>query len=250
MDISVVIITKNEERNIRRCLASLQGLAKEVIVIDSFSDDGTQEICAEFGVRFIQQKWMGYSATKNKGNALANYPWILSLDADEALTADLRQHIQDLNNKPLAAYSFNRLAFYCGKPIRRCGWYPDRKVRLFPKNKARWEGDFVHEELVPDANLPIHHLEGDLMHFTYYNVEEHHAKSEKYSDLAAQALVENPSGKLRFKATFSPVMRFFKMYILRLGFLDGYYGYQVCRITAGEVRKKYQKALRLQKSQG
>lgn len=247
MDITAVIITKNEERNIRRCLASLQGVAKEVIVMDSFSVDATQEICEEFGVRFIQHEWLGYAAMKNKGNSLATQPWILSIDADEALTADLRKSLLSLDNNPHAVYEFNRLAVYCGQPIKRCGWYPDRKKRLFPTQKARWEGDYVHEELVADAELPKIHLKGDLMHFTYYKVEEHLARAERYSDLAAQSLVTRPTSNLRLKAIFSPVVRFLKMYVLRLGFLEGYYGYKICSITAQEVRKKYQKALALQK---
>lgn len=248
MKITAIVITKNEERNIRRCLASLQGIAEEVIVLDSFSEDETREICEEFGVKFVQQEWLGFSATKNLGNEMATHPWILSLDADEMLTTELRSSILEVKNDPKGAYSFNRLAFYCGKPIKHCGWYPDRKLRLFPRGKARWEGEYVHEQLKVDADVKVTHLKGDLLHFSYYTIREHESRAKRYSDLAAQGLVNQSAISLQLKAIFSPIYRFVKMYVFRLGFLDGNLGYNICRITAKEVRLKYQKAAALKKS--
>jgi glycosyltransferase involved in cell wall biosynthesis len=245
MKISAVVITKNEERNIRRCLASLQGVAEEVLVLDSFSEDETREICEEFGVRFVEQEWLGFAATKNLGNEMATHPYILSLDADEQLTTELRNSILEAKQNPSGAYSFNRMAFYCGKPIKHCGWYPDRKLRLFPKGKARWEGEFVHEKLVVDEDVKVTHLKGDLLHYSYYTLREHFDRAERYSSLAAQELSRQPMGRLRMKSIFSPIFRFLKMYIFRLGFLDGKHGYDVCRITAREVRLKYRKAMAL-----
>lgn len=243
MKISAVVITKNEERNIRRCLASLQGVAEEVIVLDSFSEDDTREICEEFGVRFIEQEWLGFAATKNLGNDLATHPYILSLDADEQLTTELRNSILKAKSDPNGAYSFNRMAFYCGKPIKHCGWYPDRKLRIFPKGKGRWTGEYVHETLQVDEDVPVTHLKGDLLHYSYYTVREHLDRAERYASLAAQELAAQPLGRLRFKRAVSPRFRFFKMYVLQLGFLDGKHGYDVCRITARKVRLKYQKAI-------
>lgn len=248
MKISAIVITKNEERNIRRCLASLQGVAEEVIVLDSFSEDETRDICEEFGVRFVQQEWLGFSATKNRGNEMATHPYILSLDADEMLTTELRNSILEVKKNPQGAYSFNRLAFYCGKPIKHCGWYPDRKLRLFPKGKASWQGEYVHEQLTADPDVKVTHLQGDLLHFSYYSIRDHESRARRYSDLASQGLVDRSAVSLQLKSLFSPIYRFFKMYVLRLGFLDGSNGYQICRITAMEVRLKYKKALALKKA--
>ncbi|MEM7036437.1 MAG: glycosyltransferase family 2 protein [Bacteroidota bacterium] len=245
MKISAVIITKNEARNIGRCLESLQGVADEVIVLDGQSTDGTQDICRQFGAQVVDQEWKGYARTKNIGNAMAAHPYVLSLDADEALSAELKAAMLAAKSNLKGVYSFNRLAFYCGKAIRYCGWYPDRKIRLFPKGGAEWQGDFVHEELVPKPDQSQTHLPGDLLHYTYYTVDEHRARARKYADLAAEAIARKKKGGLLFKVLFSPPWRFFQMYILKLGFLDGAAGFRICRITAQEVRWKYSKARKL-----
>lgn len=241
--ISAVIITKNEERNIRRCLESLQGVADEIIVLDSHSTDGTKAICAEFGVRFVEQDWLGYATTKNQGNSLATHDFVLSLDADEALSPTLREAILAVKPKLENVYSFNRLTIYCGQEIRHCGWYPDRKPRLFRKGAAAWEGAYVHETLVPKADVPVQQLKGDLLHYSYYSIGEHVTRTNKYAELAAQRLVEGGKSGLLFKALFSPGFRFFKNYVLRLGFLDGFYGLVICTVSSWEVFLKYAKAI-------
>ncbi len=239
MQISAVIITKNEERNIGRCLASLEGLADEVIVVDTFSEDKTLDICRKYGVKVISKDWMGYAATKNFANEQASCPYILSLDADEALTDVLRNSILGIKQKMNGVYSFNRLAYYCGKPIKHGGWYPDRKIRLFPKGSARWEGAYVHEELVPQAGLFETWLDGDLLHYTYYTVDEHRARARRYAALAAESLKSKKRGILLVKAAFSPLWRFIQMYFVRLGVLDGWRGFRIGIITAREVAWKY-----------
>ena len=148
LKLSVVIITLNEEKNIERCLQSVKDIADEIIVVDSYSDDRTEEICSEFGVKFIQQKFKGYVDQKNDGNALASHDYILSLDADEALSEELAASISQVKeNWQFDAYAMNRLTSYCGKWIRHSGWYPDRKSRLFDRRKARWTGHLVHERV-------------------------------------------------------------------------------------------------------
>lgn len=244
MRISAVIITKNEARNIGRCLESLQGLADEVIVVDTFSEDGTQEICLELGAKVVEKEWLGYAATKNFANGLATGDYVLSMDADEALSETLRASILGLKGNLQGVYQFNRLAFYCGQPIRHGGWYPDRKVRLFPKGGAQWEGAYVHEALVPDPALSNTWLKGDLLHYTYYTVDEHVERAKKYAALAAEKLKSRSKASLRMKALFSPTWRFVQMYCLKLGFLDGKRGYQIAAITAREVGWKYRGALR------
>lgn len=244
MKISAVIITKNEERNIGRCLASLNGVADEMIVVDTFSEDKTKEICEKHGARVIDKEWMGYSATKNFANDQAQFPYILSLDADEALTDTLKNSILAIKAELKGVYTFNRLAYYCGKPIRRAGWYPDRKIRLFPKGGAKWEGAYVHEELVPAEGLEETILKGDLLHYTYYTVEEHKQRAWRYAGLAAEKLKGKSKGTLILKAVFSPLWRFIQMYFIRLGVLEGWRGFRISSITANEVAWKYWGALR------
>ena len=132
--ISAVIITYNEEKNIRRCLASLQGIAEEIVVVDSHSTDRTKEICSRYeNVNFISTDWKGFSDTKNYGNDIAKHSWIISLDSDEELSKELKANIASLELKEENAYEFNRLTNYCGKWVKYCGWSPDIKVRLFNK---------------------------------------------------------------------------------------------------------------------
>jgi glycosyltransferase involved in cell wall biosynthesis len=244
MKISAIIIAQNEERNIGRCLASLVGIADEVIVVDGHSTDGTVAICHAQGARVVAQDWLGYAATKNLGNDLATHPYVLSIDADEAISTELREAILAVKGSLDGGYSFNRLAFYCGEPVRHCGWYPDVKLRLFPRGRARWEGAYVHETLVRDADLPVTHLKGDLLHYTYYSVAEHRERARKYATLAADRLRGRGKLGLFLKAVFSPAWRFLQMYCFKLGFLDGWRGWRVCTITAREVRWKYWWALR------
>ena len=243
--ISAVIITKNEERNIGRCLDSLKGIVDEILVVDSFSEDRTREISEKAGAKFVEQQWMGYSATKNWANDQAEGPYILSLDADEALSSELRNSIEKVKGSMNGVYEFNRLTNYCGKWIRHSGWYPDRKVRLFPKGKARWEGEYVHETLKTDADQPKTHLTGDLYHYSYYQIREHIARANKYSDLAAQKIVDAGKGGLLFKCMVNPYFRFWKHYLLKGGFLDGFYGFVISVIASFEVFLKYAKAISL-----
>jgi (heptosyl)LPS beta-1,4-glucosyltransferase len=243
--IAAVIITLNEARNIGRCLDSLAGLADEVLVLDSGSTDGTQEIAASKGAKVVEVTWQGYSATKNLGNDMASQAYILSLDADEALSEELKASILALKGKMSGAYSFNRLAFYCNKPIKHGGWYPDEKLRLFPKGQAKWQGAFVHEELILEKGLAATKLKGDLLHYTYYTVAEHKERAAKYARLAADKLQGKAKAKLLAKALFSPGWRFFQMYFLKLGFLDGWRGWRIATVTAGEVWRKYWWAMKI-----
>lgn len=237
--VSAVIITFNEERNIQRCLDSLVDVVDEIVVVDSYSTDRTKAICQASNVVFIQREWKGYSATKNFAHTKASFDWILSLDADEELSETLRTHLLKARMTGLSgAYRFARLTNYCGHWVYYGGWYPDKKVRLFHKNDAAWEGNFVHEELVLKEGIPITELAGDLYHFSYYTIEEHIQRSEKYARLGAEKIAAK--GKSVFlKCIFSPVVRFIQMYFLKTGFLDGYYGFKIAMITAREVRLKY-----------
>lgn len=243
--LSVVIITFNEERNIDRCLRSVKELADEVVVMDSFSTDGTERICREHGVRFIQRAWEGYSATKNAANASASFDWILSLDADEAPSPRLIQSILELKKKEsLSTASFNRLTNYCGSWIRHCGWYPDVKIRLFDRRNTRWVGH-IHEELNFSQPVTVQHIEGDLLHYSYYSMEEHYRQAEKFATLSAENMFAKGKKTNGLQLLVKPAFKFFRNYVIKLGFLDGISGYRVCRIAAYETYLKYSKLSKL-----
>jgi glycosyltransferase involved in cell wall biosynthesis len=246
--ISVVIITFNEETNIARCLEAANRVADEIVVVDSFSSDNTENICKEYGVVFLQRAWEGYSSAKNFGNRNAKGDFILSLDADEVISDQLVESILHVKNALQGAYKFNRLTNYAGKWVKHCGWYPDAKIRIFPKDKALWEGDFVHETLVVNNDLPVHHLNGDLLHYSYKSKSDHLQRIEKYSELHAQKMHSEGKRAGVLKLYLSPMMKFFRDYILQLGFLDGKTGFTICRLSALAVFKKYKKLRRMNKT--
>ncbi len=249
MKISATIITKNEERNIERCICSLKGVADEIIVLDSFSTDRTEEICLQHNVRFEKREWEGYSASKNYLNSLASHGYILSIDADEALDDTLREAILGIKEtQEKAVYSVNRLTNYCGKWIKHSGWYPDIKVRLFPKEGSYWDGEYVHEELKFPNDLKEVQLDGHLLHYSYYNYKEHRERADKYSELTAQKM--NKAGKRAsaLKPYLSGIGRFISMYIIKGGFLDGKMGYKIASISAQSNIFKYKELRRLNKA--
>ena len=241
MNFSVVIITHNEARNIGRCLESLAGMTDDIVVVDSFSTDQTEAICREKGARFFQRAFDGYAGQKNWANAQARHPWVLSMDADEALSPELRASLLEIKDPERhIGYAMNRRTNYCGQWIKHSGWYPDRKIRLFRRDHAQWGGPAVHERLLlPDPQRNVGFLRGDLLHHSYYTVEEHYARAAKYADLAAQTM--HGSGKKAhwWNLAFSPAFKFVRNYIFRLGFLDGRAGWTICRIAALETYWKY-----------
>lgn len=237
--ISIVIITLNEERNIGRCLKSVQGLSDDIVVVDSFSADNTQMICEKNGARFVQAKWLGYSDTKNFANSIAKYDWILSLDADEALSEELRRSITDaLLKKDMKPYRVNRLTNYCGSWIKHGAWYPDYKLRIFNRTISKWHG-YIHENLSGTEEQYTEILEGDCFHYTYYSVDEHLKQTEKFSRMRAEEMFHEGKKVSLLKMIFAPRFRFFRDYFLKLGFLDGTAGYRVARISAKAVYLKY-----------
>jgi (heptosyl)LPS beta-1,4-glucosyltransferase len=246
MKITATIITLNEERNIRRCINSLKPIADEIIVLDAFSNDGTGEICKELEVTFTQREWKGYSDAKNYLNSLANGAYILSIDADEALDEKLQKSISEIKNiKEPQVYSVNRLTNYCGKWIKHLGWYPDVKVRLFPKEGSKWVGEFVHEELVYPSSLKVIQLPGHLEHYSYYSFEEHRARADKYSALTAKKLHAKGKNASPLKPYLSALGRFVSMFIIKRGFLDGKMGFKIAQISAQSNVFKYKELRRL-----
>jgi len=231
--LSVVIITYNEARNIERVLQSISTVADEIIVVDSFSTDETQSICKHYPVTFIQREWKGYSDQKNFANTQTQFEYILSLDADEAPDAILIDAILSLKKEGFkSVYVMNRLVNYCGQWIKHSTWYPDKKIRLFPKSKANWTGQFVHEELTFEQDFNAIELPGHLLHYTYYSYEEHRLRADKYSTLTAQKMHHNGKTAGILKPYLSGLARFVSMYFINLGFLDGYKGFKIAQISA------------------
>ncbi len=241
MKISATIITFNEERNIARAIESLR-CCDEIVVIDSGSVDRTVEIAEKLGARVVDAVWHGYAGQKNLASEQAAHDWILSIDADESLSEALEGEIWQLkkNGPEFDGYTMPRLAQYLGRWILHSGWYPDRKVRLFDRRKARWVGDFVHESVELEGR--VGHLKSNLLHFTCDSLSEHLKTMDRYTTLAAEQLVSR--GR---KVTFSqmlvdPPWTFFRTFVLQRGFLDGLEGMAIAYMAALYQFLKFAKA--------
>lgn len=246
--ISAVILTLNEEKNIERCITSVIGVADDVVVVDSFSTDRTEEICLALGVRFVKHKFEGYGPQKNWALEQAIYPIVLSLDADEALSDELRESIFEVKHSWDAdGYSFNRLTSYCGKWIHHCGWYPDSKLRLWDTNKGGWSDANIHESVIMHHGSTTKWLKGDLMHYTFYTISEHIGQVNKFSEIKAKAKHAKGKRTSLIAILVNPLFKFIKSYFIKGGFLDGRHGFYVCSISAFSTFLTYAKLLELQK---
>jgi len=246
--LSALVITFNEENNIHRCLSSLLPVADEIIVVDSFSTDNTEAICSEFGVRFIKHPFVGHIEQKNYAVDQATYNLVLSLDADEALSEELQANILVIKNLeiPLDGYRMNRLTNYCGKWIWHSGWYPDAKLRLWDRQKGYWGGVNPHDRVVLQS-IEIGHLKGNLLHFSYHSISQHVKQINLFTDIAAKSKLSN--GKISnfyiIKILIAPPWEFIKKYIIKLGFMDGYYGFIIAILGSYYKFLKYIKIKQL-----
>lgn len=222
-------MTYNEERNIRRCLESLRDIADEIVVVDSYSTDNTEHICREAGVIFLRHKFEGYIEQEKYALGKTSYGFVLSLDADESLSDNLRESIRSVkNNWDSDGYSFNRLTSYCGKWIRHCGWYPDEKIRLWDKKRGEWGGTNPHPKVIMKEGSLVKLLDGDLLHYSYHSIRQQIEQINSFSDAAARAAYETGKKSIFIKdILFNPLFTFIKMYFLQRGFLDGYYGFVI-----------------------
>lgn len=247
--LSVVIITFNEEKNIGRCLESVKSIADEIVVVDSLSTDKTKELCTSYGVTFIEQKFLGYIEQKNFAFSKATHDHVLSLDADEALSDTLKLSIQRVKESWICdGYNFNRLTNYCGQWIYHSGWYPDSKLRLVKKSAAHWVGNNPHDVLVLKKSSNTEHLEGDLLHYSYYSHSQIIDQTNKFTIIEAKALYDKGKRVSIAKLVTRPPYEFIKNYILRQGFKDGLYGFIICFISGIYVFLKYAHMIELQKN--
>ena len=244
--LSVVIITFNEADNIARCIDSVREVAEEVLVVDSFSTDRTREIAQAKGARVIEHIFEGHIQQKNWAKEQAIYDWVLSLDADETLSEELSHSIRKAKSEHHAdGYTMNRLNYYCGQAIKTCGWYPDKKARLWNRRKGEWTGINPHDKFVLKQGAIVKHLQGDILHNTYPTHESFMLTREKFSTISAQHLQHKSKAYLTYKMWLSPPFKFIKTYIINLGFTEGRIGFVICYNLAREVYLKYKKALQL-----
>jgi len=239
--ISATIVTLNEERHIARAIESLR-CVDEILVVDSGSTDRTREIAIRLGARVMEEPWRGYAAQKNFASAQAANSWILSLDADEAITEELEAEILALKHDgPVCdGYSMPRLAQYLGRWILHSGWYPDRKVRLYHREKAKWTGAYVHESV--QVSGTVGSLHGNLQHFTCDSLSAHMRTLDRYTSLAAQELIDRQAIVPLRRLIVDPAWTFFRTWIIRRGFLDGSQGLAIAWMAALYTFLKYAKA--------
>ena len=231
--ISAVILTLNEEKNIERCITSVLGVVDDVVVVDSFSTDRTEEICHAMGVRFVKHKFEGYIEQKNWALTQSLYPVVLSLDADEALSDQLRRAILEVKHDWSAdSYVFNRLTSYCGTWIHHCGWYPDSKLRLWEVEKGVWGGTNPHDKVMMVEGASTRWLKGDLMHYSYTSIRQHISQINHFTTIKAKAKFQKGEKGTLALILFSPIVKMIKQYILKKGFLDGYYGFIISVISS------------------
>jgi len=236
--ISVVIISKNEADRIGPCIVEASKVSDDILVLDSYSTDQTKEIATQLGARVFDVEWLGYGATKNLGKEYAKYDWILSLDADEYLSQELINEINDLQLQVGRVYSISRLNYYLDRPVYHSGWYPDWVFRLYHKDEAAWSTDLVHEKLIFPSENSIVPLKNNLLHHTYRSKEDHYLKIDKYASLKAQSWIDNKKPPSLIKQMLGPFSKAFKSYVLKLGILDGKAGVEIAKANYHLVKQQ------------
>lgn len=253
--LSVIVITRNEAHNLHDCLQSVQGLAHEVVVVDSNSTDATRDIALQYGAVVVQPAdWPGFGPQKQRALDMATCDWVLSLDADERVTPELAQEIravldadrleghrtQGASTEPTrAAYQMPRLSWYCGKFIHHSGWQPDHVLRLFPRTQAKFSNDLVHERVI--SHLPLKTLRHHLLHYSYLNFSQVLSKTDAYSSASAQQAFAKGKRASVASAVGHGAWAFFRTYVMRAGFLDGAHGLALAISNAEASYYKYLK---------
>ncbi len=242
--LSVAIITCDAAGQLGACLASV-AFAEDVVVVDSGSTDGTPDIAVRSGARVAQQDWLGYGPQKRFASGQCKHRWVLSIDADERVSPELRAAIENaLRNPSMAAYEFPRRNRFMGRWLRHGEGYPDWSLRLYDRERANWSEDLIHEKIV--VNGPVDRLAGDLLHESEQGIEDYLAKQNRYTTLQAEALFARGKRAGLLKLLINPGFRFIKFYFFRLGFLDGLPGLVHILIGCFNSFSKYAKLRELQ----
>jgi glycosyltransferase involved in cell wall biosynthesis len=238
MKLSVIIITLNEENNLRRCLESVKW-ADEIILVDSGSADGTKKIAAEYGAKIFDVEWKGFGPAKEFALAKAKGEWALSIDADEEVSAPLAQEIRRIinDNASYDGFLIPRRTMFLGKWIKHCGWRPDRVLRFFRRKSGKFDSAVVHEAV--KINGTVGTLKGELLHYSYPDFDAVLRKYNLYSVLGARKMHEAGKKASLFDLTVKPPAAFVKHYVVKLGFLDGWRGLLISAMTAATVFMKY-----------
>ena len=247
--ISVIVLTRNEERNIRECLRSVDW-SDDIVVVDSGSTDRTVDLARLHTPKVIASEWLGYAETKSLAVTHTVHDWVLWLDADERVMPGLAAEIKQVVERDRAGergYEVARRAYFLGKWIRHCGWYPGYVVRLFRKDSARFVATRVHERL--EISGPVGRLNGDLLHYTDATLGQYLAKFNRYTTLAAEDLADKGRDASLYDLVVRPPYMLLKMYVLRLGFLDGMHGLVLSLLSSAYVFWKYAKLWDLRRAQ-
>ncbi len=252
LPLSLSIITCNEEVNLRRCLASAAELASEIIVVDSGSKDGTCAVATEFGARVQHQDWLGHRDQKNIALGLCTQPWVLALDSDEELSAELRQSIlaffESGEHERNDGAWMNRRTWFLGRWIRHGDWYPDRKLRVFRHDRATWSGSPEHDYIALAGDGPTTRLSGDLLHYSFRDISHYLSKHIGYADVFLAREQARGRGFSWLSVLTRPPWRFLRAYVLRLGFLDGFPGLWIAVATAFYAFVRYSRTYENPKS--
>ena len=248
MKLSVVIITKNEEANLRRCLKSVS-FADEIVLVDSQSTDRTVEIAESFGARVSPVEWLGYGHAKQAAVDLAYGEWILSIDADEELSGPLQEEIKTLlaGEPTCHGYTVSRRTNFLGRWINHSGWYPERVLRLFLRNKGRFNDAVIHEQVLVDGS--VGQLRNNICHYSYPDLESYFARSNRYTSVGARQAYD---AQRRFRISdliVRPIAAFAKCYIIGQGFRDGVEGFMIAVLSAMAVFAKYSKLRHLERTE-
>lgn len=244
--LSVIVITKNEERHIEACLKSISW-ADEIIVLDSGSTDNTLTICKKFTPLVFSTDWPGFGLQKQRALEKANGDWVLSIDADERVSPELKQEInQAIQTNEYIGFEIPRLSSFCGKQIRHGGWWPDYTIRLFKRNSANFTPVKVHEKVVIKGSTLK--LKSPLLHNTYETFDEAISKMNNYSSLSAQMLFEAGKKSSLPKTLLKTLWTFIRTFFIRAGFLEGRHGLMLAAINSEGTFYKYMKLLELQKN--
>ena len=240
--LSVILITRNEEANLADCLASLEGIAQQIVVVDTNSSDRTLDIAKSYGAVIAQpQDWPGFGPQKNRALDLATGEWVLSLDADERLTPALKSEIVTAihHSAHVDCFAIPRLSWYCGRFIRHSGWNPDYVDRLFQRGSARFSDDLVHERLLPCGQVAK--LENPMLHYSFMNYSQVLQKIDRYSTASAEQAFAKGKTSTPLKAVLHGAWSFFRTYFLQAGFLDGPQGFTLAMSNAQGTYYRYVK---------